>query len=187
MNIQGWFPLGLTGLISLKSKGLFQHHNSKASSLWRSAFFMVQLSHLCMTTGKNHSFDYTDLCQRSLCFLRHLKSLCLCFLIHCLGGLGFVIAFLPRSKCLNFMAAVIVRSDFGAQENKICHCFHFFPFYLPWSDRADPIMLVFWVLSFKLVFSLSFSPSSRGSLVSLCFAIRVISTEYLRLLNGMQK
>ena len=31
----------------------------------------------------------------------------------------------------NFMAAVNVRSDFGAQENKICHCFHFFPFYLP--------------------------------------------------------
>ena len=43
----------------------------------------------------------------------------------------FVIAFLPRTKSLNFMAAVTVRSDFGAQENKICHCFHFFPFYLP--------------------------------------------------------
>ena len=85
------------------------------------------------------------------------------------------------------VAAVTICSDSGSQENKICHCFHFFPFYLPWSDRADPIMLVFWVLSFKLVFSLSFSPSSRGSLVSLCFAIRAISTEYLRLLNGMQK
>jgi len=43
----------------------------------------------------------------------------------------FVIAFLPRTKSLNFMAAVTVCSDFGAQENKICHCFHFFPFYLP--------------------------------------------------------
>ena len=43
----------------------------------------------------------------------------------------FVIAFLPRSKSLNFVAAVTVHSDFGAQENKICHCFHFFPFYLP--------------------------------------------------------
>ena len=39
--------------------------------------------------------------------------------------------FLPRSKRLNFMAAVTICSDFGAQENKICHCFHFFPFYLP--------------------------------------------------------
>ena len=56
MNIQGWFPLGLTGLIFLQSKGLaenlLQHHNSKASVLWCSAFFMVQLSHLYVTTGK---------------------------------------------------------------------------------------------------------------------------------------
>ena len=36
----------------------------------------------------------------------------------------------------NFMAAVTVRSDFGAQENEICHYFHFFPIYLPWSDGA---------------------------------------------------
>ena len=42
----------------------------------------------------------------------------------------FVIIFLPRSKCLNFVAAVTVCSDFGAQENKICHCFNFFHFYL---------------------------------------------------------
>ena len=55
MNIQGWFPLGLTGLISLLSKGLsrvLQHHNSKTSILCHSAFFMVQLSHLYMTIGK---------------------------------------------------------------------------------------------------------------------------------------
>ena len=48
MNIQGWYPLGLTSFISLQSKGLSrvsQHHNLKASILWRSAFFMVQLSH----------------------------------------------------------------------------------------------------------------------------------------------
>ena len=48
MNIQGWVPLGLTGLISLQSKtlkSLIQHHNSKASILWCSAFFMVQLLH----------------------------------------------------------------------------------------------------------------------------------------------
>ena len=37
----------------------------------------------------------------------------------------FVIAFLPRSKCLNFMAAITICSDFGAQENEICHCFLF--------------------------------------------------------------
>ena len=37
--------------------GLLQHHSSKASILWHSAFFTVQLSHPDMTTGKNHSFD----------------------------------------------------------------------------------------------------------------------------------
>ena len=43
-------------------KNLLQHHSSKASVLQCSAFFMVQLSHPYMTTGKIHSFDYTDLC-----------------------------------------------------------------------------------------------------------------------------
>ena len=52
MNIQDWFALGLTGLISLQSKSLPQHHGSKASILWCSVFFMMQLSHPCMTTGK---------------------------------------------------------------------------------------------------------------------------------------
>ena len=52
VNTQGWFPLGLTGLIFLQSKSLLQHHNSKASILWQSAFFMVQLSHPYVTTRK---------------------------------------------------------------------------------------------------------------------------------------
>ena len=54
-NTQDWSPLGWTGWISLQSKGLsslLQHHSSKASILWRSAFFIVQFSHPCMTTGK---------------------------------------------------------------------------------------------------------------------------------------
>ena len=46
----------------------------------------------------------------------------------------FVIAFLPRSKLFNFMAAVSICSDFGAQENKVCHSLNCFPIYLPWSD-----------------------------------------------------
>ena len=46
-------------------KSLLQHHSSKASVLQCSAFFMVQLSHPYMTTGKIHSFDYTDLCWQS--------------------------------------------------------------------------------------------------------------------------
>ena len=55
INIQDWFPLGWTGWISLLSKGLsslLQHHSSKASILRCLAFFMVQLSHPYMTTGK---------------------------------------------------------------------------------------------------------------------------------------
>ena len=55
MNIQDWFPLGLTSLISFVQgnlKSLLQHPSSKASILWHSAFFIVQLSHPYMTTGK---------------------------------------------------------------------------------------------------------------------------------------
>ena len=55
MKIQDWFPLQLTGWISLQSgtlKSLLQHHSSKASILWCLAFFSVQPSHPYMTTGK---------------------------------------------------------------------------------------------------------------------------------------
>ena len=57
-----WFDL-LAVQETLKS--LLQHHSSKPSILWRSVFFMIQLSHLYMTAGKNHIFDYWDLCQQS--------------------------------------------------------------------------------------------------------------------------
>ena len=66
------------------------------------------------------------------------------------------------------MAAVIDHSDFGAQENEVCHCFHFFPIYLPWSDRTRCRDLsVLNVLS-QLSHS-PLSPSSRSFLVPLCF------------------
>ena len=52
VNIQGWFPLGLTGLSSLLSRSLLHHHSSKVLMLWFSVFFMVQLSYPYMTTGK---------------------------------------------------------------------------------------------------------------------------------------
>ena len=76
MNIQGWLPLALTGLI-LQSKGLsslLQHYSSKASVLWCSAFFMVQLSHPYMTTGKNHHFDYMDLVSKVMSLLSNMLS-----------------------------------------------------------------------------------------------------------------
>ena len=54
VNIQGLFPLGLTDLLAVQGtlRSLLQYYNLKASILWHSAFFMVQLSHLYMTTGK---------------------------------------------------------------------------------------------------------------------------------------
>ena len=62
MNIQGWFPLGLIdlNLLSIQEtlRSLLQLHNSKASILQCSAFFMVQLSHLYMTTGKTMAPNY---------------------------------------------------------------------------------------------------------------------------------
>ena len=57
VTIQGWFPLRLTGLISLQSKrlaSLLQHQSLKVSILWHSAFFMVQFSN---DYWKNHSFS----------------------------------------------------------------------------------------------------------------------------------
>ena len=71
---QGWLLLGLTGLISLQYKGLskslLQHHNLKASILSCSAFFMVQLSHPYMITGKTIALTiWTLLAKWCLCFL----------------------------------------------------------------------------------------------------------------------
>ena len=55
------------------------------------------------------------------------------------------------------MAAVTICGDFGAQENKVCHCFHCLPIYFSWGDGGglDAMMLVFWTLSFKPTFLLS--------------------------------
>ena len=92
-------------------------HSSALNPLYGPAVTFV---HDCW---KNHSFDYMELCQQSDVSAFDTLS-------------RFFIAFLSRSKkvSFNFMAAVTVHCDFGAQEEKICHCFYFFPFYLPWSD-----------------------------------------------------
>ena len=68
---------------------------------------------------------------------------------------SLVITFLPRSKCLNFMAAVTIWSDFGGPQNKICHCFPCFPIYLPWSDETRCYDLSFLNVEFQANFSLS--------------------------------
>ena len=122
-NIQDWFPLRLIDLLAVQGtlKSLLQYHSSKASILQCSAFFIVQLSHPYMTTGKNIALTRRTFVGQVMSPLFNMLP-------------KFVIAFLPRSMCLNFMAAVTTCSDFGAQENTICHCLDCFPIYLPRSD-----------------------------------------------------
>ena len=115
----GWLDL-LTAQGTLKS--LLQHHSLKASILQCSAFFTVQLSHPHMTTRKAIALTRWTFVGKVMCLLFNMLS-------------RLVITFLPRSKCLlNFMAAITIWSDFGAPQNKVWHCFHCFPIYLPWSD-----------------------------------------------------
>ena len=81
------------------------------------------------------------------------------------------------------MVAITICSDFGAPQNKVCHCFHCFPIYLPWSDGTGCQILVLWMLSFKPTFSLSsFTFIKRLFSSSSLSAIRVVSSAYLRLL-----
>ena len=100
-------------------KSLLQHHSSKASVLQHSALFVVQLSHSYMATGKTIALIIQTFVSNMMSLLFNMLS-------------RFIIAFSPRKKMsFTFMAAVTVLSDFGAQENGICYCFHFFPIYLP--------------------------------------------------------
>ena len=79
-----WFDL-LAVQRTLKS--LIQHHGFKASVCWHSAFFMVQLSHLYMTTGKTIALTIGTFVGKIMSLLFNMLSM-------------FIIAFLPRSKCL---------------------------------------------------------------------------------------
>ena len=84
------------------------------------------------------------------------------------------------------MAAVTVHSDFGPQQNKICHCFPLFSIYLPCSDETGCYDLSFWMLSFKPAFLLSsFMLIKRFFSSSSFSAFRVISSAYLRLLISL--
>ena len=101
-----WFDLlAVQGTL----KSLLQHHSSEASIVQCSAFFTVQLSHPYMTTG---------------------KTIAVTMLFSTLSR--FVITFLPRSECLLISwlqspSTVILEP----KRNKVCHCFHWFPIYLP--------------------------------------------------------
>ena len=84
------------------------------------------------------------------------------------------------------MAGVTLRSDFGAQENKICHCFCFFPSVCIEVMGLDAMILVFWMVSFKPDFSLpSFTLIKRLFRSSSLSAFRVVLFAYLRLYNHL--
>ena len=99
-------------------KSLLQHHSSKPSILHCSAFFIFQLSHPYMTTGKT-------IAMTRLTFVGKVMSL----LLNMLSRL--VITFLPRSKCLLILWLHSPSAVIFAQENKVCHTFHCFPTCLP--------------------------------------------------------
>ena len=101
-------------------KSLHQHHSSKASLLLCSAFFIVQLSHPYMTTGKAIALTRWTFFGKVMSLLFNMLS-------------SLVITFLPRSKCLliSWITAITICNDFGAQGNKVRHCFYCFPIYLP--------------------------------------------------------
>ena len=115
MNIQDWFPLGWTGLISLKSKGLSRVFSN--TTVQKHQFSSFQLSLW------SNSHIHTGLLEKPQFWL--YKTLSAMFLLLNIWS-GFVIAFLPRQVSFNFMVAVNICSDFGVPGNKVCHCFHCF-------------------------------------------------------------
>ena len=102
-------------------KSLLQHHSSKASILWHSAFFIVHLPHPYTTPGKTIALTRQTFVGKVMSLLFNMLS-------------RLVIAFLPMSKCLLISwlqspSAVILEPP-----KIVCHCFHCFPIYLPWSN-----------------------------------------------------
>ena len=174
MNIPGWFPLGFDLLDLLAAEGtlksLLQHHNSKASILRLSAFFMVQLSYPYETTGKTTALTIWTFVSEVMSLLFNTLS-------------RFVIAFLPRSKhllisWLQLTSAVISEpkkrksATVSIVSPSICHE----------VMGPDAMIFVFWMLSFKPAFSLSsFTFLKRMFSSSSLSAIRMVSSAYLRL------
>ena len=114
-------------------KSLLQYHNSKASILRQSVFLIVQLSHPYMTTGETVTLTRWT-------FVNKVMSL---LFIH------YVCLFFPKEQApSNFMVIVTIHSDFGGQENKVCHCLYCFPIYLSLSDGTGCHDLSFWNVEF---------------------------------------
>ena len=115
LNIQGWFPLGLTGLVSLQSRrhlGVFSRNNSKASAFQCSAFFIIKLSYPYMTTRKNKDLTIWT-------FINKMMSLPFNALSR------FVIPFFPKNKCLLISwlqspsSVILEPKGWGAKNNSV--------------------------------------------------------------------
>ena len=102
-------------------KSLLQYHSSKASILWRSAFFIVQLSHPYMTTGKTIALTRRTFAGKVTSLLFNMLSM-------------LVITYLPRSKCLLISWLHSPSVVISEPQKMVSCCFHCFSIYLPWSD-----------------------------------------------------
>ena len=118
---------------------------------------MVQLSHPYMTTGKTITLTIQTFVNRVMSLLFNTLS-------------GFVIAFLPRSKgvclfvCFHFVVAGTICSDSGPQKNKVYHCFHYFPTYLPWSEQTGSHQFSSLQLSFVRLFATPWTAAQQAYL-----------------------
>ena len=149
-------------------KSLLQHHSSKASVLQCSAFFIFQLSHPYITTGKTIALTRWT-------FVGKVRSL----LFNMLSRL--VIAFLPRSKhllisWLKSPSAVILEPP----QIKSLSVSTVSPFICHEVMGPDAMILVFWMLSCKPTFSLSSFTFIKRLLGSSLSTTRVVSSAYLR-------
>ena len=140
MNVQNWFPLGGTGWISLQSKELsrvFSNTTVQKHQIFSAHFFLVQLSHPYMTTGKTIALTRWTFVGKVMSLLFNMLS-------------RLVITFFPRSKCLLISwlqspSAVILeppKIKSATVSPSICHE----------VMGLDPVILVFWMLSFKPTF-----------------------------------
>ena len=117
-------------------KSLLKAYNWKASIFLCSALLMVQRSHPYMTIEKT-------LALTRWTFVSNVMSLLLNRLSR------WVIPFFSKEQAsLNCMAAITICIDFGAQENKVCHCFHCFPICFLWSDGNGCCALGFLYIEF---------------------------------------
>ena len=114
-------------------KSLRQHQSSNASILWYSAFFMVHLSHPYMTTGKTIALTRWTFVGKVMSLLFNMFS-------------RFLIVFLPRSKCLNFMAVVTICCDFGAPKLKSFTVYIVSPSICHVGIGSDAMILVLYIV-----------------------------------------